>query len=127
MSLSRPCISPPTSRGSFSAAGSTSTAVSAARSRARRRGSAVDDVQLARRFVERDRAVRAADHDVLDPGAVFADEVDPGLDREGHPLAKRLPVAGDDVGVLVAFEADAVTGPVEEGVAIALRLDRASR
>ena len=58
--------------------------------------------------------------DVLDPGAVFADEVDPGLDREGHPLAKRLPVAGDDVGVLVAFEADAVAGPVEEGLAIAL-------
>ncbi len=62
--------------------------------------------------------VGAADDDVLDARAVLADQVDPGLDREGHPLAKRLAVAGDDVRVLVALEADAVPGPVEEGVAI---------
>src|SRR6188472_2765734 len=76
----------------------------------RRPGSAVDDVQVARRFVERDRAIRAADHDVLDAGPVLAHEVDPGLDREGHPFAERLAVAGDDVGVLVAFETDPVAG-----------------
>ena len=55
------------------------------------------------------------------------DEVDPGLDREGHPLAKRLAVAGDDVRVLVAFEPDAVPGSVEERVAVALCLDRTPR
>ena len=38
----------------------------------RRSGSAVDDVQLARRLVEHDRAVRAADDDVLDARAVLA-------------------------------------------------------
>src|SRR4029079_2441538 len=62
-----------------------------------RGSSAVDDVQLARGLVEPDGAIRAADHDVFDPGAVFLDEVDAGLDRERHPLAKRLVVAGDDV------------------------------
>src|SRR4249919_3117128 len=75
-----------------------------------RASSAVDDVQLARGHVEGDGAVRSADHDVFDPGAVFVDEVDTRLDREDHPLAERLMVAGDDVGILVTFEADPVPG-----------------
>ena len=71
-----------------------------------------------------DRAVGAAHDDVLDAGAVLADEVDPGFDREGHPLPQRLAVAGDDVRLLVALEPDPVTGPMEERVAVALGLDR---
>ena len=55
-----------------------------------RRRSAVDHVQLARRLVELDRAVRPAHDDVLDPGAVLAREVDPGLHGEGHARPQRL-------------------------------------
>ena len=56
-----------------------------------------------------------------------SDEVDPGLDRERHPFPERLAVAGDDVRVLVALEADPVPGPVEERLPEALRLDRVAR
>ena len=70
--------------------------------------------ELARRLVEHDRPVLAADDDVLDPGAVLAREVDPGLDAEGHPGTQRQVVARDDVRVLVPLETDAVPSPMEE-------------
>src|SRR3954447_2275093 len=85
--------------------------------------SAVDDVQVSRGLVERDRPVLAAHDDVLDTRSVLADQVDPGFDREGHPDSKRLAVAGDDVRILVTLETDAVPRPMEEGVAVALRFD----
>src|SRR5437762_13811213 len=93
-----------------------------------RRGarSAVDDVQLAWRLVERDRAVRPAHDDILDSGSDVADQVDPGLDGERHPLAQRFCVAADDVRVLVALEPDSVPRTVEEGLAVAFGLDRSA-
>src|SRR3954452_11595548 len=92
------------------------------RTHPRRRGprSAADDAQLAGLVVEDDRAVRAADDDVLDPGAVAPREVDPGLDAEGHPGLERLAVAGDEVRLLMALEPDSVTRPVEEVLLVAL-------
>ncbi len=55
------------------------------------------------------------DHDVLDPRAVAAPQVDARLDGERHARLERpvvLPV--DDVGVLVGLHADAVAGAVDE-------------
>src|SRR3954470_14551308 len=48
-----------------------------------------DDCQLARRLVEALRAGLGGDHDVLDPGAAAAREVDAGLDREGVARRQR--------------------------------------
>ena len=73
------------------------------------------------------RAVRAADDDVLDPGPVTSR---PGRSRarpRRPSRPQRLVVAGDDVRLLVALEADAVPGPVEERLAVALGLDRPAR
>src|SRR4051812_22613525 len=56
--------------------------------------SAGDDVQVARRLVEGDRAGIAADDDVLDSGPVAAVEVDARLDAEGRPDPERLRVSG---------------------------------
>src|SRR6266516_3999181 len=69
--------------------------------------SGLDNDELAGPVVQPDAAVLAADHDVLDPGAVPA-RVDPWLDGERHPGLKRLRVASHDVGVFVALQADAV-------------------
>src|SRR5664280_1198170 len=51
-----------------------------------------DDQEVAVQLVEDDRAVLAADHDVLDPGPVAPGEVDPRLDRERHPDPELLRV-----------------------------------
>src|SRR6266704_2363137 len=88
--------------------------------------SGLDNDELAGPVVQPDAAVLAADHDVLDPGAVPA-RVDPWLDGERHPGLKRLRVASHDVGVFVALQADAVAGPVDEMLAVAGRGDRLAR
>ena len=58
-------------------------------------------------------------HDVLDAGPVPAGQVDAGLDGEGHARLQRQVVAGDDVGLLVHLQADAVAGAVDEVLAVA--------
>ena len=62
-----------------------------ARSSRSRAASAVDDQQVAGQLVEDDRPVLAADDDVLDPGAVPALEVDPGLHAERHRPPRAAP------------------------------------
>src|SRR6476620_11817467 len=89
--------------------------------------SAVDDVQPARGLIEHDRAVVAADRDVLDPGAVLAGQVEAGLDAERHAGPQRQLVPGHEVRILVALEADAVSRPMEEALAVAFGLDRSAR
>src|SRR5262245_65022403 len=84
---------------------------------------AVDHAQGPGRVVQHDGTVGTTDDDVLDPGAIAAREVDPRLDAECHPRAERLVVAGHQVRVLVALEADSVPGPVDERLAIALAVD----
>ena len=51
----------------------------------------------------------------------------PGSIEKAIPSRSGSRVAGDDVRVLVALEPDAVAGPVEERLAVALGLDRAAR
>src|SRR5687768_381696 len=89
--------------------------------------SALDDVQLARRLVEHDRPVLATDDDVLDAGTVLAREIDARLHAEGHAGPQGQIVAGNQVRILMPFEADPVPGSMEERLAVALGLDPGAR
>src|SRR6185369_10581218 len=69
---------------------------------------------LARELVEDVRGGCPADHDVLDPDAEAAGQVDARLDAERDAGPKRLGVAAHEIRLLVTLEADPVTRPVEE-------------
>ena len=58
------------------------------------------------------------DDDVFDADPELAGQVDARLDRERHPRLQNLGVAFDDVGVFVTVQADAVTGAVDEVLAV---------
>src|SRR5690606_40974426 len=81
-----------------------------------RGGTPSDDDQVPGGDVEPVGARLGAHDDVLDARAVGPGQVDAGLDGEGEAGLQRLSVAGDDVRVLVAFDADAVAGAVDEVV-----------
>ena len=97
------------------------------RERPARPTSAVDDSRSRGASLRTIGPVLAADHDVLDPRAVPALEVDAGLHAERHPRRQRLRVARDEVGLLVALEPDPVARPVEELRAVARRVDDPAR
>ncbi len=59
-------------------------------------------------------AVLGDDHAVLGPDAELAVDVDARLVGEGHPGLELEGVALDQIGVLVAFQPDAVAEPVGE-------------
>src|SRR5690606_24613481 len=84
-----------------------------------RGGAPSDDDQVPGGDVEPVGARLGADDDVLDARAVGPGQVEAGLDGEGEAGLQRFSVAGDDVRVLVAFDADAVAGAVDEVVAVA--------
>src|SRR5664279_6528852 len=65
-------------------------------------------------------------HDVLDPNTEGAGEVDPRLDREGHPRLQQGRVAGHQIRMFVHLEADTVTGPGDEVFPVAGPLDHAA-
>src|SRR4051794_40307221 len=65
--------------------------------------------------------------DVLDARAMTARQVDPRLDREAHPRFEERLVPGDDVGVLVLLEPDAMSRAVHEVVAVARSRDDLAR
>ena len=83
--------------------------------------------QLARRPVERFDAIVRHGHDVLDPHAEPAVEVDPGLDAERHAGLEHRRVLVLGVRRLVHLESDAVPGPMEEPLAVPGGLDHRSR
>ena len=64
-------------------------------------------------------AIRAAHDDVLDPSPVATRQVDPRLHAEGHPSSQELGVAVHEIRILVALQADAVAGSMEEVLAVA--------
>src|SRR3954468_24655428 len=68
--------------------------------------------------VEHLEALGGAHHDVLDPRAELAFEVDARLDRERHALLEHGVVALDAVGLLVRLLTNAVAGAVDEPVAV---------
>src|SRR6185503_8168175 len=69
--------------------------------------------------VEAFAAAVDAHHDVLDARAVAARQVDAGLHRERHARLERPVRPGHDVRLLVHLEADAVSGAVDEVLAVA--------
>ena len=89
--------------------------------------SAADDQQVAGDLVERVGAVGRADDDVLDARAVAAIDVDAGLDAESVAGLERLVVARNHVRILVALEADAVPGAMDELLAQAGVVDDSPR
>src|SRR5207248_8081552 len=64
---------------------------------------------------------------VLDTHAEAARQIDPRLDRERHTRLEALAVSGHEVWVLVSVEPDAVTGAMDEVVAVAGVADHAPR
>ena len=54
------------------------------------------------------------DHDVFEPQPEPPGEIDAGLDAERVARDERFVVAGDDVGIFVRLDADAVPGAVDE-------------
>src|SRR4029079_9267287 len=77
-----------------------------------------DDAEAPVGRVQWNRAVCAADDDILDPCAVAPGEVDAGFDAERHPLPERLRVALDQVRVLVGLEDYYVARPMDECLAV---------
>ena len=73
--------------------------------------------EIAWRVVQPLGPARRGDHDVLEPQAEPAGQIDAGLHAERVTGHQRRGVAGDDVRVLVRLGADAVTGAVHEVVA----------
>src|SRR6476660_1258326 len=76
--------------------------------------SSVDDDEIVFDGVQCIRTGLGRDHDVLEPRAPLAVEVDPGLDRERVTGNECFAVAPDDVGILVLLDTDPVTRSVEE-------------
>ena len=81
--------------------------------------------RVARPVQRTGRAVSVDDRNVLDADAEPAREIDPGLDREGHPRLEALTIAAHEVGMLVAVETDAVAGAMDEELAVPGLVDHA--
>src|SRR6266511_2957969 len=77
-----------------------------------------DHSQFARGVVESYSPVLGDGHDVLDPHAEPAFQIDPGLDGEAHARLERLGVPLHDVGMFVLLQANAVTNSMDEAIAI---------
>ena len=73
--------------------------------------------------VHGDGSVGGGHHDVLEPHAPTSGDVDAGLDAEGVTGFERQAVAADHVRVLVSVHADAVTGAVDEVLAVSGGVD----
>src|SRR5690606_12723724 len=86
----------------------------------------LDDDQVSGRVVEDVGPVRGANHDVLDSNPELPGQVDAGLYRECVPGDEPLGVPFHNVGVLVDFETDPVTGPMNEPLAVSSVLDDSS-
>src|ERR671916_3491259 len=80
--------------------------------------SSADDREAVVGPVELVRAGGRGDEDVLQPQPEPPGHVDARLDRERVAGGQRGAVAGDDVGILVLLDPDAVAGPVDEAVAV---------
>ena len=89
--------------------------------------SSVDDGEVARCAVQPIGARVGRDHDVFEPHAEPPGEVDAGLHAERVAGNERRVVARDHVRVFVRLGADAVTGPVDERVAVSRVGDDAPR
>jgi 5'-3' exonuclease len=64
--------------------------------------------------IHEEGTVIAAHDDVLDPRTPALVDVETRLDAEGHPLLEWQLIPGDDVGLLMGFQADAVAGAMDE-------------
>jgi len=66
--------------------------------------------------VQRFTPVVGDDHNVFDPSAPIAVEIDPGFDTEGHARTENEAVPGNDVGLFVDRQPDSVARAVDEPV-----------
>src|SRR4051794_36929402 len=89
--------------------------------------SSVDDDEIVFDGVQCIRTGLGCDHDVLEPRAPLALEVDAGLDRERMTGNECFAISTDDVRILVLFDTDAVTGSVDELGPVAAVSDDAAR
>src|SRR5206468_3376391 len=71
--------------------------------------------------------IGAEDRDVLDAHAEATRNVDTRLERERHARSETLRVPADEIGRLVAVEADAVAEAVDEVRAVAGLVDHRAR
>ena len=92
-----------------------------------RHGQSLHHVDIARQRRQDLRAVLAQDDDVFQPDAEAAGQIDAGLDREHHALLQHRLRGRGDVGRLVAIDAHAVAGAVDEVLAVAGILDDTAR
>src|SRR5438105_2602657 len=73
-----------------------------------------DQMDIAGEFAQAMRAVPGDVHDLLQPDAELAGEVDPRLDREDHAFLDRLCIEVGDARRFVHTEAEPVADPVDE-------------
>src|SRR5438093_10656820 len=104
------------------------SAIAAATTARTKRSGLTDDRERVIRSVQRlGAAIVAEDRDVLDADAEPTRDVDAGLDRERHSGLELLVVAADEIRMLVSVQADAVSGAVDEPLAITGLVDHVPR
>src|SRR6266581_6029507 len=104
------------------------SAIAAATTARTKRSGLTDGRERVIRSVQRLGAVVVAeDRDVLDTDAEPTRDVDAGLDRERHSGLELLVVAADEIRMLVSVKADAVSGAMDEPLAITGLVDHAPR
>src|SRR5205814_4598886 len=70
-------------------------------------------------------SVGVDDRDVLDSHAEAAGEIDARFERKGHARLERLAIPAHQVWMLMAIEADPMTGPMNEELTVAGFIDHA--
>src|SRR5881628_1433094 len=104
------------------------SATAAATTASQKRSGLADDRERVIRSVQWfGAAVVSEDRDVLDADAEPTRDVDAGLDRERHAGLELLVIAADEIRMLMSVEADAVSGAVDEPLAVASLVDHAPR
>src|SRR5213593_3440706 len=104
------------------------SATAAATTASQKRSGLADDRERVVRSVQWfGAAVVSEERDVLDADAEPTRDVDAGLDRERHSGLQLLVIAADEIWVLMAVEADAVSRAVDEPLAVASLVDHAPR